>query len=110
MSKNLGNNISKKITSKYNQKPYDHAKKYAKDVSRITLNIAIQKTSEATGDFIVNDKIASKIAKASGISLQYNLETDQSETENIGFDREISRERYIPPKSTQKIIYDPRLR
>ena len=110
MSKNLGTNISKKITSKYNQKLYDHAKKYAKDVSRITLNIAIQKTSEATGDFIGNDKIATKIAKVSGISLQNNLETDQSETENIGFDREISRERYISPKSTQKIIYDPRLR
>ena len=110
MSKNLGNNISKKITSKYNQKPYDHAKKSAKDVSRITSKIAIQKTSEATGDFIGNDKIASKITKVSGISLQNNLETVQSETENIGFDREISTERYISPKSTQKIIYDPRLR
>ena len=56
------------------------------------------KTAEVTGDFIGN-KIAHKITKASRGSPQNSSETIESETEKIGFHREIPKERY---KSQEK--------
>ena len=47
--------------------------------------------------------------KFSRTSSQDNLETVSNETKNIGFDREISKERYIPPEKRQQIIDDLRL-
>ena len=57
---------------------------------------------------IVN-KIASKTTKVSRSIQQNNQETVESETESIGFDREIAKERYMSPKERQKIIDDRRL-
>ena len=47
----------------------DHAKQSATDAFKTASKIAIQKTTEATGDFIWN-KIANRITKASKTSLQ----------------------------------------
>ena len=56
------------------------------------------KRAEVTGDFIGN-KIAHKITKASRGLPQNSSETIESETEKIGFHREIPKERY---KSQEK--------
>ena len=54
-------NIGKDISIKYSQKLVDSAKKSATDTIVTASKRAIQKTAEATGDFIGN-KIADKIA------------------------------------------------
>ena len=43
----------------------------------------------------IGNKIADRITKFLGSSLQNNSETVESETENRGFDSKIHRERYI---------------
>ena len=69
---------------------------------------AIQKTAEATSDLIRNE-VADKITKVSKTSRQNSLETVESETRSIEFDREMPRERYISPEKRQKINDDVRL-
>ena len=68
----------------------------------------IQKTAKATGDFIGN-KSGVKITKVSKSLLYSNPETVTKEEENIGLDREISRERYISPKNRHLVINNLRL-
>ena len=60
----MDKNISKKLSIKYNQKPFDHAKKSAAVALKTASKRAIQKTAEASSDLIGN-KIADKIARAS---------------------------------------------
>ena len=62
-----------------------------------------QKTEEATGDQSGND-IANKITKSLKCSEQSNLETVTNE-----HDQEITKERYISSKESQKIPDDLRL-
>ena len=69
---------------------------------------AIQKTAEATSDLIRNE-VTDKITKVSKTSRQNSLETVESETRSIEFDREMPRERYISPEKRQKINDDVRL-
>ena len=59
-AKNMGKNIS----SKYNQKLLDHAKKSATDVIKTSSKRADQKTADATGD-LVGNKIVNRITKVS---------------------------------------------
>ena len=80
-----------------------YAKQSAADSLKTALKRAIQKTAEATGDFI-SKKIAVKITKVSKNSQQSNLETVTNE-----HDKEIPKERYISPEHRQKIIDDLRL-
>ena len=95
MAENIGKkNISKNLSSKYILKLLDHAKQSATDVLKSASKTAIQKTAEATGDFIGN-KIAYKITRVSKTSPQN--------------DEEILRERYISPEERQKIIHNIRL-
>ena len=54
MSKNVGKKISKTLSSKYNQKNLDHAKKSAADALKTTSKRAIQKAAEAYGNLIGN--------------------------------------------------------
>ena len=51
-----------------------------------------QKTAEATG-YLIGNKIANKITKVSRTLPQNNSETITNETENIGLDREIPKEK-----------------
>ena len=62
------------------------------------------KVAEATGD-LVGIKIADKITKIS----TYRSRTVSNETENIGLDREISKERHKSQEKRQQIIGDLRL-
>ena len=60
MNKNV--QMSKNVSSKCIQKTLDHAKQSATDAVKTASKIAIQKTEEATGDFIGN-KITNQFTK-----------------------------------------------
>ena len=76
IAKNIAKNISKILSGKYSQNFIDHAKESATDARKTTSNGVTQKTSEATGDLILN-KIPSKISKVSKTSQQNNSKTDK---------------------------------
>ena len=92
MGKNIGKNISKNLSSKYSQKLFDHAKKSAPNALKTSSKSVIQKTAEATCDFLGN-KIATRITKVSQNSQENNSETVTNDN-----DKEIPKERYISPK------------
>ena len=83
MGKNIDNNISKNLSSKYSQKLLDHAKISSADVTKIASKRAIQKTAGAASDLIGN-KIADKIMKLSSNSPQNSSKTVEIETEDTG--------------------------
>ena len=62
-------NIGKDISSKYNQKLFDHAKQSATDALTTALKRVIQKAAEATGD-LTGNKTADKITRVSKTSPQ----------------------------------------
>ena len=62
--KNIGKNISKSLNSNYSQKLLDHGKLSATDAFKTSSKRVIQKTAEASSDWISN-KIGNKIAKVS---------------------------------------------
>ena len=78
--------------TKLNNLPQTHLKLLQKKV--------IQKATEATGELIGN-KVTYKIAEVSRNSPQNSLETVKNETENIGLNGEIPKERYISPDKRQ---------
>ena len=57
-------NMGKNLRNKYGQKLLDNARKSTTDAIKIASKRAIQKTAEATGDWIGN-KIADKITSVS---------------------------------------------
>ena len=83
MGKNIDNNISKNLSSKYSQKLLDHAKISSADATKIASKRAIQKTAGAARDLIGN-KIADKIMKLSSNSPQNSSKTVEIETEDTG--------------------------
>ena len=85
------------------QPKIDPAKQSAADAFKTSSKIAIQKTTEATGD-LIGHKFVNKISKVSKTSPQNNSETITNE-----HDKEIPKERYISPEERQKIIDDLRL-
>ena len=110
LGKNISKNISKTLIGKFSlgmlamhQKPFDHAKQSVTDVFKTASKRAIQKTAEATGDFIDN-KIARKIAKVSKHSQHNNSETATSNN-----DKEMPKNWYISPEKRQEIIDELRL-
>ena len=72
VNRNIGKNISKNLSSKYSQDFFDHAKLSATDALKTPSRRAIQKTAEATNDLTEN-----KITRASKLSPQNNLETNE---------------------------------
>ena len=71
-ARNIGRHaakVAKNMSNKYGQKLADTAKKSATNAIKTTSKRAIQKTAEATGDFLGN-KIADKITSVSKKSLQ----------------------------------------
>ena len=91
------------MSRKCGQKLLVHAKQSATDAFKASSKRAIQKTAEATGDFIGN-KIANRITKVSKNSQHNNSETVTNE-----HDKKIPKERYISLEERQKIIDDLRL-
>ena len=83
MGKNIDNNISKNLSSKYSQKLLDHVKISSADATKIASKRAIQKTAGAASDLIGN-KIADKIMKLSSNSPQNSSKTVEIETEDTG--------------------------
>ena len=63
-TKNVGENISKILSSKYSQKLFDHAKQSAADARKIVSKKTIQKTAETACDLIGN-KIDDKVKRVS---------------------------------------------
>ena len=63
-AKNIGKNISKNLSDKYCQNCLDYAQKCATDALETSSKRIIQKTAEATGNFIGN-KIAERIRNVS---------------------------------------------
>ena len=61
MDKNINKNLSRNLSNKFSQKLLDLAEQSVTGVLKTTSKKAIQKTTEATGDFIRN-KIPNKIA------------------------------------------------
>ena len=98
-------NMGKSLSNKYGQKLLDSAKKSTTDAIKTASKRAIQKTAEATGDFIDN-KIADKItiiSKRPARELHNNDETEE--------DAEITthEKRYVSPEERQQIIDELRL-
>ena len=91
MSKNIGKSISKTWSSKYNL--LDNGKQYATDAFK---KDAFQKLSEATDDLLCQ-KIADKTSKASKTLPKNNTETVTNE-----YDKEISKERYVYLRMTDR--------
>ena len=91
--------MGKSLSNKYGQKLLDIAKKSAADAITTASKRAIQKTAEATGDFIGN-KIADKITSVSKKSIKalQNNETEE--------DVEIAtpKKRYISPEERKQTI------
>ena len=92
--------MSKNLSQKYSQKLLDHAKFSTTDALKTASKKAIQKNSRGIGGLIGN-KIANTITKASRTSPQNSSETVESETENIGINRKMHKERYIYPEKTE---------
>ena len=53
MDKNIDENISQNLSIKYSQNLLDHPKQSATDALKTSSKIAIQKTEEATGYWLV---------------------------------------------------------
>ena len=96
MGRNIGKNVSK--SRKYSQKFLGHAKHSATDALKMSSKRVIQKTLEATDDFIGN-KIANRITKVSKNSQQNNSETVINK-----HDKEIPKERYVSPKERKELL------
>ena len=99
----MGKNISKNLSGEYSQKLLDHAKQSATDALRTTSKRLIQQTAAATGDLIGNE-ISNKITGVSKNSQQNNSETVTNQ-----HNKQIPKERYIPPEGRHKIIGDLKL-
>ena len=97
-------NMGKSLSNKYCQKLLDSAKKSTTGVIKTASKRAIQKTAEATGDFIGN-KIADKITSVSKKSTK-ELPNDEIEEDT---ETATDKERYISPEERQQIINELRL-
>ena len=102
MNKNISKNIHKNLNGKFSQNRLDHEKQSATDALENTSKKIIQKTEEVNGNLIGN-KIADKVTKVSRNSSQNGSGRVANETENIGLDKEIPKERCISPEKRQKI-------
>ena len=100
MGRNIGKNISKNLNGKFSQKHLNHAKQSATDALKTDSKRVIQKTTEATGDFIGN-RVADRIKKVSTTSPKNNSKTNEEE---------IFRETFIPSELRHENIDDLRLK
>ena len=92
-SKDIGENLSNKLSGKYSQKLFGLARQSDTNAPNTDSKRAIQKTAEVTGD-LTGNKIADKITKVSRTSPQNISETVSNETRNVWLHREIPRKKY----------------
>ena len=98
--------MGKSLSDKYGQKLLDSVKKYIADAIKAASKRTIQKTAEATRDFIGN-KIADKITSVSKKKFTKELPNDETKEKNVEITTH--KERYISPKERQQIIDELRL-
>ena len=98
--------MGKSLSDKYGQKLLDSVKKYTADAIKAASKRTIQKTAEATGDFIGNS-IADKITSVSKKKFTKELPNDETKEKNVEITTH--KERYISPKERQQIIDELRL-
>ena len=98
--------MGKSVSDKYGQKLLDSVKKSTADGIKAASKRTIQKTAEATRDFIGN-KIADKITSVSKKKFTKELPNDETKEKNVEITTH--KERYISPKERQKIIDELRL-
>ena len=111
MGKNIGQNISENLSGICSQNVLDHAKQSPRDALKTTSKRLIQKTAEATGDFI-GKNVADKLAKSCDVKttkVSKNLRQNNLETVTNEHAKEILKERYIFLEKRQKIIEDQTL-
>ena len=98
--------IAKNLSNKYSQKLIDKAKTSTTDALKTASKRAIQKTAEATCDFIGN-KIADKITSISKKPLKKLYNNIDNKTEDV--ELTTNKKRNISPKERQQIIDELRL-
>ena len=79
----FGENMGKSLSNKYGQKHLDSAKRPTTDAKNTASKRSIQKSAEATGDFIGNeiaDKIRKVLKKTSNNS--YNIDGDDDDDDD----------------------------
>ena len=89
--------MNRDLSNKYSQKLLGSAKRSTTDAIKTTSKRAIQKTAEATGDFIGNE-IADKITSVSKNSTK---ELPNYETE-VDVETATAKKRYISPEERQQ--------
>ena len=92
------------LSNKYSQKLLQSVKKFTTDAIKTTSKRAIQQTTEATGDLIVNktaDKIPNLFKNFSRKLHSAELPSQNNKTNN---EIEIPKERYVSPERKQQII------
>ena len=92
-------NMGKNLTNKYGQKLLDSAKKSTADAIKTASKREIQKTAEAAGDLIGDNKIADKIT-----SVSMKLHSKKSNDNNEDVELITHKKRYISPEERQQII------
>ena len=97
-------NMGKNLTNKYGQKLLDSAKKSTADAIKTASKREIQKTAEATGDLIGDNKIADKIT-----SVSTELHSKKSNDNNEDVELITHKKRYISPEERQQTINELRL-
>ena len=98
--------MGKSLSDKYDQKLFDSVKKSTADTIKTASKRAIQKTAEATGDFIGN-KIADKITSVS--KKKFTKELPNDETKEKDLEITTHKKRYISPEERQQVIDELRL-
>ena len=98
--------MGKNLSNKYGQKLLHSAKKTPTDAIKAASKRAIQKTAEATGDFIGN-KIADKITSVS--KKKFTKELPNDETKEKDLEITTHKKRYISPEERQQVIDELRL-
>ena len=102
--------MGKSLSIKYGQNIFDSAKKFTTDLIKTVSKRAIQKTAEATGNFIGN-KIADEITSVSKKKPAMELHSKELPNNNNEVDVEITTHmrRYISPEERQQTIDELRL-
>ena len=99
-TKSMGKNLS----NKYSQNFLDRAKNFTKDAIKTSSKRAIQKTTEATGDFIDN-KIADEITNVSKeLHSKMSSATLRSKNDDANSEIEVAEKDTYPQKKEKKLL------
>ena len=101
MSKNIGKNKSKNVSSKYGKNRLHHAKKCPTVALNTTSKWVIEKTAEATGGFIGN-KVAPRIKKFHKVQTKII----QKQLQISMMKKSLKKDIYLQKKGSKLLIWD----